>query len=297
MALVEVPADVTRLVLREHYGQVGDHLYHEASWTDTRAKQVAQGYKWALRWTPMPLSEFLRQAGLQGRSDIYQEAGQWVNRYRDRGTAPVGRDARTILGDPVFDFTPRTEVVTRIVVLWDWDDAHQQYRKSQELISTAQERRIDQQRGRRTPTDDPFRLELRWIRDDATALKIGQYWLGQKDRQHLTVAIRGAWEALFFEKGDLFKLENQAVMTAYGPTWFRVRSKEYALATDEIVLLGVEEASPVIELSAQARVKLARSLQRTAQAKARTFRLLDAQARVNLPSLVFRRPPLHITTR
>jgi hypothetical protein len=276
MALVEVPADVTRLILREVYGQIGDQLYDEPSWSATRTKQVAAGLTWSLRFTPMLLSEFLTLAGQQGRSDLYIEAGRWVNRYRDRGTAPAVFDSRNLLGLPSFTFTPRTELVTRITVFWDYDDAHQQWRKSQELVSS-REARVDVQRGRKTKDDEPKRLELRWVRDDTTALRLGQYWLGQWDRQHLLATIQGGWEALKLEKGDLFQVTS-GLLTKYGSLWFRVRSKTYNLADDRIGLIGSEEPAVVLEKSAQAKVKITASLSRSAAAAVKPLKVLGALA-------------------
>lgn len=294
MPLIELPADVTLLMMQEVYGYVSD-VYQETLWTASRTKQMAAGLKWTLRFDGMPLSEFQRQVFLQSRSDLAMEGGRWGLYYRDRGTAATVLTDRSLLGEPTFGFAPpRTELVTRVTVLWDYDGDGSP-RKSQELVSD-RERRLSIQRGRLAATDEPKKLELTFVRDDATALRMGQYHLAQWDRQHLITTIKLAWEGLAFEKGDLFTF-GHPVTTPWGTPWFRVQSKHYDLDNDEITLEGVEEVGAVKELSAQAKVRLLRSVTRTAEARLKPVKVLGAEARPALPSLVFRRPPLHLTTR
>jgi hypothetical protein len=287
---LEVPADPIKLLMREYYGENVNGNYDLVTWFATRGKQAAAGLKWAFLWRGMPWSEFRRLAGLQSRSDLFQDGGKWLHVYREISAPVMTFDTRNTIGRPVGGQTPRTELVTAISAPYDWDDVESRWRGSIRRVSArGQERygarrRLDKKRGVKD-------LPLPWIRDPATADAIATYWLGQLEKQRLTVTIRGTWEALVLDKADPITVDTAAYphLAPFGQIGYTVRDKRYLLHERLVEITAVELDFLPSEIILPAEYRLLRTATRTLAA---AYRLgftrdknLSATYRVKLAGL------------
>jgi hypothetical protein len=243
MPLLDTPADLVWVLLREAYGQA-DAQMDASSFRDTQAIQAAAGLKWAMAFHGMALTEFCRLAGLQGRALLFQERGLWIYRWDGRPGPGLTFDASNTLPAEGLRvrLTPSTELVTGLTIKYAQDPARGDYREALTLTAPTAARYADR-RGR-TRRDQPLgTLELPWVRDPATAAYLGAWRLGQLDHPRLLLTVTGTWEALTVEKGDLITCAHP-LLTAYGgPIAAVVRRKAYRLAEDAIELEAVDAPS------------------------------------------------------
>jgi hypothetical protein len=241
--MLEIPADLVWVLLREVYGQA-ESAMDAPSFRDTKAIQEAAGLKWAMPFRGMPLTEFCRLAGLQGRALLFQERGLWLYRWDGRPGPGMTFDASNTLPAEGLRvrLTPSTELVTTLEVKYAQDPAPGNYREALTLTAPTAGRYADR-RGR-TRREQPLgTLELPWVRDPATAAYLGAWRLGQLDHPRLLLTVTGTWEALTVEKGDLITCAHP-LLTAYGgPIAAVVRRKAYRLAEDAIELEAVDAPS------------------------------------------------------
>jgi hypothetical protein len=240
MALLEIPADLVWVLLREAYGQA-ESAMDAPSFRDTKTLQQAVGLKWAFAYDGVLLTDFCRLAGLQGRALLFQERGLWVYRWDGRPSSVMTFDQTNTLPDTgvVARLTPATELVTELTVKYAQDPANREYREAFTLTAATKDR-YAARRGR-TRRDEPQGvLELPWVRDAAAAHYLGAWRLSQLDHPRLILALRATWGALAVEKGDLITVSSP-MLTAYGgPMGAVVRAKGYALADDAIDLEAVD---------------------------------------------------------
>jgi hypothetical protein len=243
MALLEIPADLVWVLLREAYGQAEAQM-DASSFRDTKAIQEAAGLKWAMPFRGMTLTEFARLAGLQGRALLFQERGLWIYRWDGRPSSVMTFDASNTLPAEGLRvrLTPSTELVTTLEVKYAQDPARGEYREALTLIAPTAARYADR-RGR-TRRDQPLgTLELPWVRDPVTAAYLGAWRLGQLDHPRLLLTVTGTWEALTVEKGDLITCAHPLLAAYGGPIAAVVRRKAYRLAEDAIELEAVDAPS------------------------------------------------------
>jgi Putative phage tail protein len=240
MPLLEVPADLVWVLLREVYGQA-ESAMDAPSFRDTKALQQAVGLTWAMAFRGMPLTEFCRLAGLQGRAMLVQERGLWMYRWDGRPPAGLTFDATNTLPDVGLRarVTPSTELVTELTVKYAQDPAQGDYREAFTLRSVTADR-YAARRGRASNDRQQGTLELPWIRNATAAAYIGAWRLAQLDHPRVLLTVTATWEALAVEKGDLIRCAH-ALLTAYGgPIAAIVRRKAYRLAEDAIELEAVD---------------------------------------------------------
>jgi hypothetical protein len=240
MPLLDIPADLVWILLREVYGQA-ESAMDAPSFRDTKALQQAVGLKWAMAFRGMPLTEFARLAGLQGRAMLFQERGLWIYRWDGRPPASATFDATNTLPDVGLRarVTPSTELVTELTVKYAQDPAQGEYREAFTLRSVTADR-YAARRGRMPNDRQQGTLELPWIRDAVASAYIGAWRLAQLDHPRLLLTVTATWEALAVEKGDLIRCAH-ALLTAYGgPIAAIVRRKAYRLAEDAIELEAVD---------------------------------------------------------
>jgi hypothetical protein len=177
--------------------------------------------------------------GLQSRADLFMEGGQYLLAYRQLTTPAQAFDARNLDGEPVFGWSPRTELVTTLTALYDADLTTGTWQGSQELRSTrlttryGSRRRID----KRAPGGRD--LALPWVRNAGTATLLANYWLSQWETPRMTCTLRGYWDALALEKADVVTVDVPLV-AAFGTVGFAIRSKRYRLGEGVVELEGVE---------------------------------------------------------
>jgi hypothetical protein len=243
MPLLEIPADLVWVLLREVYGQA-ESAMDAPSFRDTKALQQAAGFKWAMAFRGMPLTEFCRLAGLQGRALLCQERGLWIYRWDGRpGPGLTFDQSNTLPAEGLrVRLTPSTELVTGLTIKYAQDPARGDYREALTLTAPTAARYADR-RGR-TRRDQPLgTLELPWVRDPATAAYLGAWRLGQLDHPRLLLTVTGTWEALTVEKGDLITCAHPLLAAYGGPIAAVVRRKAYRLAEDAIELEAVDAPS------------------------------------------------------
>jgi hypothetical protein len=240
--LLRHPAEVTYALMREVYGETTPANFHQARWQATRTAQVAQGYTWGFKWSPLRWSEFRRLAGLQGFADLFQEGGQWIYAYRAFGAPVVTFDGRNTIGPPAVSWTPRTELVTALVAPYDWDPAAQRYRASVERRSTRHAERSGIRRRQDAKTREVTDLPLPWVRDVNTAHRLATAWLEQLEQPRMRVTCAGPWESLVLEKADIIALDLTAWphLTPFGNVGLAIRGKRYRLAQGLVEFDAVE---------------------------------------------------------
>jgi hypothetical protein len=240
MPLLDTPADLVWILLREAFGQAESQM-DAPSFRDTKTLQQAVGLKWAFAYDGALLTDFCRLAGLQGRALLFQERGLWVYRWDGRPPSVMTFDQTNTLPDTgvVARVTPATELVTELTVKYAQDPANRQYREAFTLTAATKDR-YAARRGR-TRRDEPLGvLELPWVRDSAAAHYLGAWRLSQLDHSRLILALRATWDALAVEKGDMITVASP-MLTAYGGSIGTVvRAKGYALADDAIDLEAVD---------------------------------------------------------
>jgi Putative phage tail protein len=240
MPLLDTPADLVWMLLREAFGQAESQM-DAPSFRDTKTLQQAVGLKWAFVYDGVLLTDFCRLAGLQGRALLFQERGLWVYRWDGRPSSVMTFDQTNTLPETgvVARVTPATELVTELTVKYAQDPANREYREAFTLTAATKDR-YAARRGR-TRRDEPQGvLELPWIRDAAAAHYLGAWRLSQLDHPRLILALRATWDALAVEKGDLITVTSP-MLTAYGgPMGAVVRAKGYALAAEAIDLEAVD---------------------------------------------------------
>jgi Putative phage tail protein len=240
MPLLDTPADLVWILLREAFGQAESQM-DAPSFRDTKTLQQAVGLKWAFAYDGVLLTDFCRLAGLQGRALLFQERGVWVYRWDGRPSSVMTFDQTNTLPETgvVARVTPATELVTELTVKYAQDPANREYREAFTLTAATKDR-YAARRGR-TRRDEPQGvLELPWVRDSAAAQYLGAWRLSQLDHPRLILALRATWDALAVEKGDLITVASP-MLTAYGgPMGAVVRMKGYALADDAIDLEAVD---------------------------------------------------------
>jgi Putative phage tail protein len=240
MPLLDTPADLVWILLREAFGQAESQM-DAPSFRDTKSLQQAVGLKWAFAFHGMALTDFCRLAGLQGRALLFQERGLWIYRWDGRPPSLMTFDQTNTLPDTgvVARVTPATELVTELTVKYAQDPANREYREAFTLTSATKDR-YAARRGR-TRRDEPQGvLELPWVRDAAAAHYLGAWRLSQLDHPRLILALRATWDALAVEKGDVITVSSP-MLTAYGgPLGAVVRTKGYALGEDAIDLGAVD---------------------------------------------------------
>jgi hypothetical protein len=243
MPLLQTPADLVWVLLREVYGQAEAQM-DAPSFRDTKAIQEAAGLTWAMAFRGMALTEFCRLAGLQGRALLFQERGLWIYRWDGRPGPGLTFDASNTLPAEGLRvrLTPATELVTELTIKYAQDPARGDYREALTLTAPTAARYADR-RGR-TRRDQPLgTLELPWVRDPATAAYLGAWRLGQLDHPRLLLTVTGTWEALTVEKGDLITCAHPLLAAYGGPIAAVVRRKAYRLAEDAIELEAVDAPS------------------------------------------------------
>jgi hypothetical protein len=241
--VLEIPADLVWVLLREVYGQAEAQM-DASSFRDTKALQQAAGLKWAMPFRGMALTEFCRLAGLQGRALLFQERGLWIYRWDGRPGPGLTFDASNTLPAEGLRvrLTPSTELVTELTIQYAQDPVDGDYREALTLRAPTAERYTDR-RGR-TRRDQPLgTLELPWVHDPATAAYLGAWRLGQLDHPRLLLTVTGTWEALTVEKGDLITCAHPLLAAYGGPIAAVVRRKAYRLAEDAIELEAVDAPS------------------------------------------------------
>lgn len=237
---LEVPHDHTKLLLREVYNETDPALYDAASWSAARAAQAQEGYRWGWAFTGGSFQEWRRQVGFQGRAELYQEGGLWKYTYREQSPVRHRFDDRNLAADVVVDWSPRTEVVTSLDVAFDpsVDYGFQQTVTFQSDLSLA---RYGVRRGRRDLQGRAGRsLDLPWVRDAATATRLGTYWLSQWQTERLRPRLRAFWDAIHLDKTDCVEIVSP-LLDHYGPTRFAIRRKSYDLEAG-LLNLELEEA-------------------------------------------------------
>jgi Putative phage tail protein len=240
MPLLDTPADLVWILLREAFGQAESQM-DAPSFRDTKTLQQAVGLKWAFAYDGVLLTDFCRLAGLQGRALLFQERGLWVYRWDSRPPSVMTFDATNTLPDTgvVARVTPATELVTELTVKYAQDPANREYREAFTLTAATKDR-YAARRGRTRGDEPQGVLELPWVRDAAAAHYLGAWRLAQLDHPRLILALRATWDALAVDKGDLITVSSP-MLTAYGgPMGAVVRMKGYALADDAIDLEAVD---------------------------------------------------------
>jgi hypothetical protein len=89
-------------------------------------------------------------------------------------------------------------------------------------------------------------LALPWVRETATATRLGTYWLGQWDRERLRPKLRAYWDAIGLDKTDCIEIV-VPMLTGYGPARFTVRRKVYDLDEGLLSLECEETDLPPLE--------------------------------------------------
>jgi hypothetical protein len=248
MATMEVPAQIVRHILQYVYGEADPARYDDESWADAEAKQrtaIANGFRWAIRFTPRRFSEFTRQVAEQSNADLFQSGGLWVYRWRRAGT-PVATFTtdRNLLDLPRFTRTPpRTALAAKLKASWDLNcGVPGEYRKSEVYTSTLVNQLSDSQVGRHTRTDEPTTFEMPFVWDAAMATWLARRKLARLDRQHWVVALATDWDALAVEKGDSIVVTSPVLASSMGSPrgLFTVIEKRYEPGTN-LVSLTAEE--------------------------------------------------------
>lgn len=243
--LLEIPADVTKLLMREVYKESTTATY--ASWASARGWQNGEGYKWAFLYTPLPFSEFRRQVGLQSRSELFQESGLWQLVFRVVTTTRLTLDDRNLIGAPRFGWTPRTELVTNLTVSYDLDRAGptegEALTLSKQSASSIQNR-FGLRTGRLIRGDErqAKTLSLSFVRDQPTASALGDYWLGWWEVPRLTATATIPWEGMALDKNDVLIADVPTVLGAMGGRRLAllIREKRYRLDDRLIDLEAIE---------------------------------------------------------
>ena len=289
MATLEVPADVVAYLLRYAWGQSIASL-DGASFQATRDAQVAAGLVWAVRWTGGGFREFARQAGLYGHADLFREGPTWHYVYRDRRAPVLQFDPATNqIGEAVFARTPpRTGLTKTLSVAWDPDYTHGGFRRAIVLTSTLAAR-LQDQRGRNV-LGAPQTLELAFVNQETTALRVGHAWAPEWDRQHWQVTVQAGWDAVVVQRGTFFTVVAPLLGPSGGTSvWFRCRSKRYRPDTDTLEVVGVEAGAATYSLRGRVRLRLSagtRALRgRVALATVRTRRGRLQLVATHAPSL------------
>jgi len=167
------------------------------------------------------------------------ESGQYLLAYRQL-TAPAQTfDARNLDGEPVFGWSPRTELVTTLTALYDADLTTGTWQGSQELRSTRLTTRYGSRRRLDKRAPGGRDLALPWVRAASTATALANYWLSQWETPRMTCTLRGYWDALPLEKADVVTVDVPLV-AAFGTVGFAIRSKRYRLGEGVVELEGVE---------------------------------------------------------
>jgi hypothetical protein len=256
MATMEVPALIVRHILQYVYGEADPGLYDGDSWADTEAKQrtaIANGFRWAIRFTPRSFSEFTRQVAEQSNADLFQSGGLWVYRWRTAGT-PVATFTtdRNLLDVPRFTRTPpRTALAAKLKASWDANlGVPGEYRKAEVYTSTLVNQLSDSQVGRHTRTDEPTTFEMPFVWDAAMATWLARRKLARLDRQHWTVALATDWDALAVEKGDSILVTSPILESSMGSPrgLFTVTEKRYEPGTNLISLTAEEVEGGSLDL-------------------------------------------------
>jgi hypothetical protein len=256
MATMEIPALIVRHILQYVYGEADSGLYDGDSWADTEANQrtaIANGFRWAIRFTPRRFSEFTRQVAEQSNADLFQSGGLWVYRWRTAGT-PVATFTtdRNLLDLPRFTRTPpRTALAAKLKASWDANlGVPGEYRKSEIYTSTLVNQLSDSQVGRHTRTDEPTTFEMPFVWDAAMATWLARRKLARLDRQHWTVALATDWDALAVEKGDNILVTSSILQSSMGSPrgLFTVTEKRYEPGTNLISLTAEEVEGGSLDL-------------------------------------------------
>jgi len=257
-ARIERPAHVCRTQLREAWGRRDDAEYDFASFTATHALQLADGIRWSLAYEGEDFEAWKFSALLAGKAHLYDFAGKWFYTYRKR-SAPtheidVDNDAWPDKDSPGpnFSFTPRTEIVTELPVVFDRDLD----RRELLLRSLAGIARYGIQRNKR--------LDLEWIYDLPVARLLGAYWLGQWDRMRLGVVVSLPWRYVTLAPWDSFTIR-VPLMTAYGVTQVTFHVLDLGVNADNTLfsLVG-EEGDPLgVSLIGSWRVSLPKAFSLT----------------------------------
>ena len=232
------PADVTYALMREVYGETDPAKYRAASWQAARSALGTEP-RWDFLFRGGTWSDFRRLVGLQSRCDFFMEGGQYLLVYRELKAASHRFDARNSDGEPTFGWTPRTELVTTLTALYDPQLDSGIWRGSLERRSTKQTTRYGSRRrvDKRAPGGRD--LSLPWIREAATASMLANYWLGEWEVPRMTLTVRGYWDALTLEKGDIVTVDSPLV-APFGTLGFAVRGKRYQLGTGTVEIDAVE---------------------------------------------------------
>jgi hypothetical protein len=119
-APLRTPAHIVRLLLAETYGQTDPGRFHEPTWIETAARQIARGLTWRLTWTGEAFETFREAAQIGGQADLYlDEEGRWRYAFRDPIAPAVATiTERELLGDPGIGWTAGRDLITVLEVAW-----------------------------------------------------------------------------------------------------------------------------------------------------------------------------------
>lgn len=243
--LLENPADINRLILTELYPGV-DAADLGTSWTATRSRLAEGAYEWAFLLDERePFAALRKKMGEQCRSLLYVEAGKFELKYLADAPDPnvtldyehdVDQEAPVLVRR-----TPRTDVRNSLNVSSDLDPATGEYRRLATFEDLAQPGLTDR---------ITYDLALPWVRDAATAAKIGAYWLSAWKQQLFEVELLAYHNVLALEQADYLAVSNHPILAAHGGAGivFRIIKRQSLPAEGRTRLWAVEAPTIVDQL-------------------------------------------------
>lgn len=217
LARIEIPADVVRFVLTKLFPGVSAADLG-ASWALTRARGSA--LRWAFLLGAETFSRLRRKFGEQARSVLYLDAGTWEFSYlQDAPVAAVTLAYAKDVRIAAVKRSARTELVNRLTVYAARDYSA---RGALEDIYTHVQVHEDLAQGlaRRSgaTTDDVLAgtLELDLVQDTATAVALGDFWLGRWKRQRLELTVEAWHNVLALAHADHVAVSGHPLLEAHG---------------------------------------------------------------------------------
>lgn len=241
--LLDNPADALKLIGREAYGGVTAD-FDATSWAEARAAYASVNGRWGMLVYPQPFSQLRETAGLNCQSDLFIEGTTWRLLVRKDRPSAYTFDARNTLGVPVWNWTPATELVTRLRVGYRVDG------EDRTGVLDADAARVGIRAGE---------LGLSWILAEevvsgtatyppasvvslSNVELVARHWLQQWARPKLILQLTGAHEAWHLERGDVITVDGALLDTlGVAAVTCQVRGLTVHLDEGTIDVLAVEQ--------------------------------------------------------
>jgi len=232
-SLLELPAHIVKLILREAYDQVGA-TFDPTSWDEAVAFQTAFGLRWAFYFAPMALGDFQRAVAQQSRTYVFLDpALGWVasfQRYRTP-TATLSPDRR--LAPFELRYTPIQDVIASLSVRFGQGDQERTINVSSPAADDLVQARSDE-------------LALPWVQDATTAEWLGRTELARRDHQRREATDVQWCSALDVVRTDGVAIESPLLDKA-GPDQLPWRVVGTRVRPDGAIQIVVEEDDKTIE--------------------------------------------------